>query len=167
MRVRQRLIFEKDYGIIKRTMKEGGTGLERTFLVRVYTRQTINGETEEIRMETTGIWSGTADAYTLRYTEADGNLRGAVTLLQVENGKCVTVQREGDFESHMVIEENVRHVSQYVTPYGTFMLGVNASTVESAMDENGGTLRFRYSTDVDMVPLGEIAFEITLSENER
>ena len=82
----------------------------------------------------------------------------------MENGRCVTISRDGAFESHMIVEKNVRHMSQHLTPYGAFMLGVSALQVDSDMKQSGGTLRFRYCTDVDMVPLGEISFDIRLTK---
>ena len=48
------------------------------------------------------------------------------------------------------------------TPYGEFMIGVCALRVESQITQNGGSLLFRYCTDADMVPLGEVEFKMTL-----
>ena len=62
----------------------------------------------------------------------------------------------------MTIEKSVRHISHHVTPYGTFSLGVNAVAIESDIDENGGTLHFRYTTDIEMNVVSEIDFNITL-----
>ena len=64
----------------------------------------------------------------------------------------------------MIVEKNVRHISHHTTPYGSFSLGVSALAIDSKMKKNGGTLNFRYCTDIDMHPLGEIEFDITLEK---
>ena len=138
--------------------------MDGKFLLDLFSRQCIGGETEEIRLSTTGTLTGTPQDYEIRYREEDDALHRTESVLHVERGACVTVQRTGDLSSHIVIERNVRHVSQYVTPYGTFMLGVCGLQVSSDVDENGGTLAFQYCTDIDLVPLGEIELQIVLKK---
>ncbi|MGN1442842.1 MAG: DUF1934 domain-containing protein [Acutalibacteraceae bacterium] len=127
-------------------------------------RQNIEGEREEIEMTALADFEGSEDDYFIIYTDEEGDLAGCVTTLHVENGNRITMTREGDYGSHMIIEKNVRHVSQNVTPYGMLAFGISALEVDSRVKDGNGTLRFKYSTDVDMRPLGEIEFQITLRQ---
>lgn len=127
-------------------------------------RQNIEGEREEIEMTALADFEGSEDDYFISYTDEEGDLAGCVTTLHVENGNRITMTRQGDYSSHMIIEKNIRHVSQNVTPYGMLAFGISALEVDSRVKDGNGTLKFKYTTDVDMHPLGEIEFNITLRQ---
>ncbi|MCM1392426.1 MAG: DUF1934 domain-containing protein [Ruminococcus sp.] len=132
--------------------------------MNIVTNQEVDGEKEVIEMTTLASLKGKADDYYITYTDEDGDLAGCRTTLHVENGSCVTIRREGSYDSHMIIEKNVRHISHHTTPYGSFALGVSALGVDSSVSPKGGKLSFRYATDIDMRPVGEIEFNITLTK---
>ena len=138
--------------------------MKENYLIEIRSTQEVDGEREVLELTSRAALSGTGDDYVITYTDEDGDLAGTTTTLHVENGRRVTISRKGGYQSHMIIEERVRHISQHNTPYGSFMLGVSALQVQSDIQKNGGILHFRYCTDVDMVPLGEIDFQITLKE---
>lgn len=128
------------------------------------TNQFIEGEKEVIEMTSLADFSGNADDYYISYCDDDGELKGCRTTLHVEHGSLITIQREGAYDSYMIIEKNSRHISHHTTPYGSFAMGISALEIDSKMDENGGKLSFKYSTDMDMRPVGEIEFDITVKE---
>lgn len=134
------------------------------YLIKVVTTQDVEGETEVIEMTTQATLNGENDDYCLSYMDDTGDLEGCQTTLRVQNGNCVTIRREGSYDTHMIVEKNVRHISHHNTPYGSFALGISAKNVESKIANDGGSLKFRYTTDVDMRPMGEIEFNITLDK---
>lgn len=136
--------------------------MKNEFLIKIVTVQIVEGERDEMEITTTASLEGTGDDYTIKYKEVDPQDKESLTTLRVENGRCISVSREGEITTHMTIEKSVRHISHHVTPYGTFSLGVNAVAIESDIDENGGTLHFRYTTDIEMNVVSEIDFNITL-----
>ncbi len=138
--------------------------LKENYLITMHTVQETEGEKDVLEMTARASFKGDGDDYYITYTDEDGDLEGCVTTLHVENGNCITISREGSYNSHMIVEKNVRHISHHTTPYGSFSLGVSALKINSAMKKNGGTLDFRYCTDIDMRPLGEIEFNIKLEE---
>ena len=138
--------------------------MKNEFLIKIVTVQIVEGERDEMEITTTASIEGTGDDYTIKYKEVDPQDKESLTTLRVENGRCISVSREGEITTHMTIEKSVRHISHHVTPYGTFSLGVNAVVIESDIDENGGTLHFRYTTDIEMNVVSEIDFNITLSK---
>ena len=136
--------------------------MEDTYLITIQTTQKANGETQKLDMTTHAALMGTTDDYTISYTDATGDLVGTRTQVHVENNRKITIIRAGEYQTNLILEPQVRHLTHYQTPYGPFMIGVCALHVNSQISETGGTLLFRYSTDVDMVPLGEIEFKMTL-----
>lgn len=141
--------------------------MSEDYIITLVSRQTVEGETSRVEMTALADFQGSEDDYRIRYTDEDGDLKGCVTTLHVENGRCITMSRDGDYGSHMMIEKGVRHVSQNGTPYGTFSLGVHATEMVSAVKDGSGTLHFRYLTDLDLCPLGDVEFDITICPRKK
>ena len=138
--------------------------MENEYLIKVVTVQVVEGEKDEMEITTTASVEGTADDYTIKYKEVDSEDNESVTTLRVEGGRCINVSRNGEISTHMIIETGVRNISHHITPYGTFSLGINAVAIDSKIDENGGTLYFRYTTDLEMSIMSDIEFHITLTK---
>lgn len=138
--------------------------MKENFLITLHTVQETDGDKDVLDMTARASLKGEENDYYITYTDADGDFEGSQTTLHVENGSCITISRNGECNSHMIVEKDVRHISHHITPYGTFSLGVSALAIDSKMKKNGGTLNFRYCTDIDMHPLGEIEFDITLEK---
>ena len=136
--------------------------MEDAYLISIHIAQNANGEKQALDMTTHAALQGSPEDYSIRYTDSTGDLAGTETVIRVENRRCITIDRAGEFQTNLFLEPQVRHQTHYRTPYGEFMIGVCALHVQSDITEAGGTLVFRYCTDVDMVPLGEIEFKITL-----
>ena len=136
--------------------------MKKEFLISVLTKQLIEGEKEELEILTKAFLELKQDSYVIKYTEEEEDGSKSETTLQVEKDK-ITVSREGAISTHMVIQKGVRTLSHHVTPYGAFSMGVAAVEIDSDIKENGGVLRFRYMTDLENAPLGEIEFDITLN----
>mgnify|MGYP003309118715 CR=1 FL=1 len=130
--------------------------MENEYLIKVVTVQVVEGEKDEMEITTTASVQGTSDDYTIKYKEVDSEDNECVTTLRVENGRCINVSRNGEISTHMIIETGVRNISHHITPYGTFSLGINAVAIDSKIDENGGTLYFRYTTDLEMSIMSDI-----------
>ena len=127
-------------------------------LITLHTVQETDGDKDILDMTARASLRGGEDDYYITYTDEDGDLEGCETTLHVENGSCITISRKGSYNSHMIVEKNVRHISHHTTPYGSFSLGVSALNISSKIKKGGGTLDFSYCTDIDMHPLGEIEF---------
>ncbi|MBQ8029453.1 MAG: DUF1934 domain-containing protein [Clostridia bacterium] len=140
--------------------------MKEDFLITMVTHQNVEGEKQVLEMTSVADFSGSADDYYISYVDSDGDMKGCRTTLHVEKGELITIRREGDFDSHIIVEKNTRHVSHHNTPYGIFTMGISAIDVESVMTGEGGKLRFRYATDIDMHPVGEIEFDITVSQRK-
>lgn len=134
------------------------------FLIDIYTVQIIEGEKSVIETRTTASLKGTENDYYITYDDQDDSSKHGKTIIHVENGNCVTIDRDADISSHMTIEKNVRHLSTHRTYVGTFTMGVSAVKIDSKINEDGGTLVFKYRTDIDMVPLAEFDFTIKIKK---
>ncbi|MBQ8504599.1 MAG: DUF1934 domain-containing protein [Clostridia bacterium] len=136
--------------------------MDKQYLITVVTIQEADGETDTLEMTTHASFEGDSDNYIITYKEDDSEEGESTTLLKVEKGSCISVSREGAINSYMTIEAGMRHLSHHVTPYGAFSLGITGKKVESEMSDKGGTLNFKYATDQELHPIGEIEFIITM-----
>ncbi|MBQ3137794.1 MAG: DUF1934 domain-containing protein [Clostridia bacterium] len=140
--------------------------MKEDYLVTIVTRQEIEGERELLEVTTHGHLEGEGDSYILYYTEQEEDGTESTTKLQVEKDRSVTVNREGSISTYMIIENEVRHLSHHVTPYGSFSMGVCGKEIMSDMNYEGGKLRFSYATDIEKNPLGIIEFDITVKRKK-
>lgn len=138
---------------------------ERDYILKIVTTQYTEGETEEILMDTMALVEGNADDYFITYKDEDGDLEGCETRLHVSRGNKISINRRGVHNSHIIIERNVRHLSHHHTPQFSFIMGVSCVDIKSDFDN--GKLYFKYATDIEMVPVGEIEFEFNFRKAER
>lgn len=126
--------------------------------IKIVTRQHTGGETEEIVIKTTATVEGQEDDYSITYQDDDGDMIGCETTLRVSRSRRISIIRKGPYSSHIIIEKNVRHLSHHNTPAGSFMMGMSCNDIQSNFEN--GRLKFSYSTDIEMVPIGDIEFDI-------
>ena len=96
---------------------------------------------------TRGCMVGGPEDYTLHFTEMLDDEHECDTRMHVKNRACVSILRTGTYNSEMIIEAGRRHNSHYITPYGEFMIGIFARSVESTVEMNGGKLKLNYTID--------------------
>ena len=138
--------------------------MEMNYIIKIDTKQKIDGEEEILQVITHASFSGNKDEYSIVYTEHNPESGESKTELSYDKEGKVTVVRYGEgMTTNIILEKGMRHASCHATPYGTFSMGIVALEIDSDMDENGGTLHFRYTTDIENNPLGEITFDFTLT----
>ena len=138
--------------------------MSENYLINIHSVQVLDGKEYVVETRTTASLVGNEDDYTIKYDDQNDEGPAGKTIIRVENGNCITIDREADISSHMTIEKNVRHLSTHNTIAGTFTMGVSAVKIDSRINSDGGTLDFKYRTDIDMVPLAEFDFKIRLKK---
>lgn len=134
--------------------------MQHNYLVTVITTQNYDGEKDVIEMTTHAGLEFSDGGYTLSYTEHSQEEGEIKTVISVDKKNVISVSREASINSRYTIEEGVRHLSHHVAPFGSFSVGISAKSVESDMNEEGGSLDFRYITDISGQPAGEVEFNI-------
>ncbi len=103
--------------------------------------------TDTVEMETTCIYYGDTDNYTVEYDEIFAEDMKSHTVLRVKNGNCVHILRRGSINTELIIEKGVRHTSAYSTPYGELMVGITASDIVNLKTPNSHVLKMNYAVD--------------------
>lgn len=141
--------------------------MEENYMISVIGTQIVDGEKETINLKTLGDYRIQKDSIYIRYKEYDNDNPDICYSNTVKvSGDTVTVIRGGAANSRLVLEKGRRHQCHYSTFFGNIMVGVYADTVQSNLDEHGGTLRASYSLDFNagLVSKNEIYIKVTEKE---
>ncbi|MCR5485243.1 MAG: DUF1934 domain-containing protein [Clostridiales bacterium] len=121
-------------------------GLNREIIIKI-TDVHDGDEKNSSELITVGRFIGTDDNYSITYNEQDDEMKDCVTVLRVEGQEKVVMSRVGRYSTEIIIEKNRRHNCRYDTPYGDFMIGVYADSINSIVKNAAGSLVFSYTLD--------------------
>ena len=113
--------------------------------------QRVEGDEDVVELVTGGRFTCHGGRWLIRYEESDDTgYGGCHTSLRYDPEKGqVILLRTGAVHSQLMVEEGKRHQCTYDTGCGTIILGVSGSRIAADLDEQGGTLEFHYSLDVN------------------
>ena len=140
--------------------------MENNRKIRIISSQLAGEDKETVIVDTDAEISGNAGDYTISYIESQGDCAGEETCLHVRDARKITIRRRNNNAAPFIIlEKGIRHITHYsVSSCSSFNMGMSCSVIES--DFEGVRLFFRYETDVELVPIGEIEFEILFGKTE-
>ncbi|MBE6790002.1 MAG: DUF1934 domain-containing protein [Ruminococcaceae bacterium] len=104
-------------------------------------------DTDKVEMETTCIYYGTPDNYTVEFDEIFAEDMKSHTVLRVKDGECAHLLRRGSINTELIIEKGKRHNCAYATPYGELMVGITAQEISSDAKEDSLKLKMNYTID--------------------
>ncbi len=135
-------------------------------IIDIKTEQTVDGNTDTIQFTTDGRFGIKDGSFFISYDESrllevDGEVK---TTVFIKPDNSVVMQRNGAYNSRMVIEKGVRSNCFYSTPMGQISLGIFGEKVMSSLTENGGNLVMNYTIDTDLKLLSRNRVNITVKE---
>ena len=115
-----------------------------------------NEDSNVIELFTTGQYYKKGGEYYISYEESEATgFDGSRTTLRVCDEDRVEMQRSGTANSHLIIQNGVRHQCQYDMGFGDMMIGVNGRSIRSTLTDKGGSVEFKYSLDVNSLLASE------------
>ena len=142
------------------------------------TKTLVEGEEENPELYTQGRYYEKNGVWYITYEETETTgYEGCRTTVRADHNQ-VSLIRQGDYRSRLVVEENQRNIGYYATPVGELMIGVSAKEVINRLTPFGGTLEFAYALDLNasllsdnriiiQVSLPEIDTQVNLNTGER
>lgn len=123
--------------------------LKDDYNINIIGKQVYEEDSGEITLSTTGTYTERGGARFIAYKEYDEeNPKLSYTsVLKVEPDK-VTMMRAGS-ATRLILERGRRHFCLYDTGYGTLTVGVFTSELSSSLEKKGGSLRIKYTLDID------------------
>ena len=129
--------------------------------MKLVSSQSDGDKKESTELLSRAIYEKTISGYKLTYDESEATgYEGSTTTIELFEGKKVVMSRTGSVSSNLIVELGTKHHCVYGTPYGDFMVGVNAKSIDSELDEKGGKLDFKYVIDVNSSYVGD--FDISI-----
>lgn len=136
--------------------------MQENYLISITGKQELDGETGEVNLTTLGSYVHKGDKRFIMYKEyAEGDAAPRTSVLKVEKGGKVTLMHTGD-ATRLILEKGKRHLCQYDTGFGSMMVGVFTSDVESRLHDKGGDLKIHYTLDINasLSSLNEISVTV-------
>ena len=116
-------------------------------LIRIISKQKTENGDNAGEMSVLGRVTYEDDKSIIEYIENNEETGPEETTITVFNNDTVSIVRNGQFSSEMMVEKNSRHLTFYRTPYGELTMGIYGNQVEWSRDDKGATLKMRYSLD--------------------
>lgn len=131
--------------------------------IKLVSSQSDGDKKESVELLSRATYEKTDSGYKLTYDESEATgFDGSTTTIELFEGKKVVMSRRGSVFSNLILELGKKHHCIYGTPYGEFMIGVNANYIRSNLDENGGKLDFKYVIDVNSSYVGDFDISIEI-----
>ena len=116
-------------------------------VIRVLSKQRTENGDHQGEMSVLGRVTYEEDKSIIEYIENNEETGPEETTITVFRNDTVSIVRNGQFSSEMMVEKNSRHLTFYRTPYGELTMGIYGNQVEWSRDEKGAVLKMRYSLD--------------------
>lgn len=127
--------------------------------------QIADGESDTTELFTHGTFYKKNNIYYLSYDESESTgYEDCHTTLKVENENKVSLIRHGKYRTNLTIERGTRHVGWYDTIQGQLLIGVQTSEIDVNIDDNGGSLYFKYALDINTSLISENKVYVNVSE---
>ena len=120
-------------------------------------------EPEIIELTTEGTMERQKEVWELSYEESDlTGLAGVTTAFRV-GPRGVVLKRTGKIQNQMIFMEGRRHESLYQLDIGALMITVKATSVKSALSDQGGTVDIIYNIEIEDTAMGTMEYHLTIN----
>ena len=128
--------------------------MDERYMITVVGKQTVDGDTDTIEVITTGDMTIADGKVTIIYPEYAQDEPSKVTDTTVTlEGGVLSIDRQGEMSSHLILEQGVRHECLYRT-----------DKISSDIDEHGGEINAAYQLDFNRSAVSYNEFYISVKE---
>lgn len=117
---------------------------------------------DETEFFTVGNYSAQEDGFVIMYSENADIGYDACRITITVKESAVTIERSAPAPSLLTVEKGKKHHCLYGTPFGDFMMGINAFDVKNELTAEGGKLYLRYSIDINSDFVSENELNLTV-----
>lgn len=137
---------------------------KKKYIFVVSSEITTDGDTSNIELTTTGSYSKLNGRWVLLYDEMSEDKTAVIKTMIKVNDKSVTITRNGEGLSKLIVTEGERNMCHYRTQFGDILLGVYCNEVNNDLTGSGGTISMSYTLDVNASVLSENKVTIKVRE---
>lgn len=138
--------------------------MNNNYLLSIVGCQSIDDMSDKIELTTVCSYVKKGDVRYIAYNEYEAQdclSKKTVSILKIKKNS-VTLIKNSDSNSRLLLELGKRHRCFYNVEYGIMELGVYTKSIDSTLNDNGGTLDIKYSLDLnyDVTSLNKIHLEV-------
>lgn len=125
--------------------------MTQEYIISIVGYQQVDGEENEIQLTTVGSYVNKDGNRYIIYSEyeEDNPSNRLTSVIKVEGDKKVTLIRNGEDRTRLVLEKGKRHQCFYNTGFGNMMVGVFTQRIDADLSDDGGQLEVSYSLDIN------------------
>ena len=138
--------------------------MKKEAVIRIVSKQRTENGDNTGEMSVAGTLTCEEDKSIIEYVENNEETGPEETTITVFGNDTVSIVRNGQFSSEMMVEKNNRHLTFYRTPYGELTMGIYGNQVEWSKDDTGAVLKMRYSLDFNNGFVSENTMKIYIEE---
>ena len=138
--------------------------MKKDAVIRIVSKQRTENGDNTSEMSVVGTVAYDDDKSIIEYIENNEETGAEDTAITVFANDTVSIVRNGQFSSEMMVEKNNRHLTFYRTPYGELTMGIYGNQVEWSRDDKGAVLKMRYSLDFNNGLISENTMIIYIEE---
>ncbi|MCR5222104.1 MAG: DUF1934 domain-containing protein [Lachnospiraceae bacterium] len=123
---------------------------------------------EKVEVITKGNYYKKKNKHYLLYDEVTEGIEGVTKNLVKFDDKVFQLTKSGVTNVNMLFEENKRNITNYITPFGSIMIGIDARQIEVDEEQDRISIRIDYALDVNYEHLAncEIRMDIASKSEE-
>lgn len=108
-----------------------------------------NPEGDKIEIITPGSYYKKKDHHYLLYDEINEGYDGVTKNVVRFDGDMLTISKRGFANVEMIFEKNKRNMTNYVTPYGTLLVGIDTDRIDIRESEDVINIDIDYALDIN------------------
>lgn len=121
---------------------------------------------DKIEMVTVGDYYKKNDRHYVVYEEVTEGFDRATKNRLKFGGQMVELTRHGLVNVHMVFQENKKNLTNYNTPFGQILIGIDTKKIQINEQENNITVDVDYSLDINYEFLSDCHIRINICSKE-
>lgn len=138
--------------------------MKKDAVIKIFSLQRTENGDNSGEMSVVGSITCENEKVIIEYIENNEETGPEETTITVFGNDTVSIVRNGQFSSEMMVEKAKRHLTFYRTPYGELTMGIYGTQVEFSKDENGATLKLKYELDFNNGFVSENTMKIYIQE---
>ena len=138
--------------------------MKQQAVIRIVSLQRTENGDNSSEMSVVGTFLCEDEKAIIEYIENNEETGPEETTITVSGNDTVSIIRNGQFSSEMMVEKGKRHLTFYRTPYGELTMGIYGTNVEFSKDDKGATLKLKYDLDFNNGFVSENTMKIYIEE---
>ena len=120
-------------------------------------------DSEKVEVITKGSYYKKKNKHYLLYDEVMEGIDGVTKNLVKFDDKAFQLTKSGVTNVNMLFEENKRNITNYITPFGNIMIGIDAHNIEVEETKDRIHIRIDYALDVNCEYLANCEIRMDIS----